>query len=49
MSPARRPFAPFLACAVVFLALSLRHPALLGPALAFLALTMRPLWQGRGR
>ena len=49
MNQPRRIFSPFLACAVVFLALSLRQPALLGPALVFLALAIRPLWQGRGR
>ena len=49
MTQSRRIFSPFLACAVVFLALSLRQPALLGPALVFLALALRPLWQGRGR
>lgn len=49
MTQPRRIFSPFLACAVVFLALAPRQPALLGPALVVLALAIRPLWQGRGR
>lgn len=49
MTQPRRLFPPFFACAVVFAALSSRHPALLGPALVFAALAIRPLWQGRGR
>ena len=50
MAPRRRLVSlPFLACALGFLALSSRTPALLGPGLVFLALAIAPLWQGRSR